>query len=271
MKKRYLTVILFMLTAPSAVYSSEFLNTVVHLNFGGMYTFAAGGEIIDSEKNAIESPTGITDSSNISHYDTAGCVTMDIVPAYPIILGMEEHAIKFGLRGSYRFHYLNQRVTTAIEEIGSKVMEYKSWMVGPVIYYAPFIGPSDLNTDYTASGGFTLFALYGKLHGYMNAYTSIRDAGIAISATDAILSYNNGTGDYDSKISGSKFDVGIGAEFSLCSLNVGVNIYYSYISIDMKDRLYNDLGKNGNIKEGCLEIYVGIPVESFVEPLLPKF
>lgn len=271
MKKRYLIVVLFILTAPAALYSSEFLNTVVHLNFGIMSSFATGGDIIDSEKNAIESPTGITDNSNISHYETAGCATLDIVPTSPLILGMEEHALKFGLRGSYRFHYLNQRVTTTVEEIGNRVMDYKSWMVGPIVYYAPFIGPSDLNMDYTASGGFTFYALYGQINGNMTAYPSMRDKGIKISASDGPSLFNNGTADYDSKISGSKFDFGVGAEFSLCSINVGVNIYYTYINVDMKDKLYVDLGRNGHIKEGCLELYIGIPIETFIEPIIPTF
>jgi len=270
MKRLYIIILLF-LTAPAALHAREFLNSVVHLNFGGMYSFAAGGELINCEKNAIDSPTGITDTSNISHYETAGCATLDIVPTNPIILGMEEHAVKFGVRGSYRLQYLNQRVTTPNEEVGNKVMDYKSWMIGPIVYYAPFVGPSDLNTDYTASGGFTLYALYGRINGNLTAYPSIREKGITISSTDGTSLYNNGIGDYDSKISGSKFDFGIGAEFSLCSLNIGVNIYYTFINVKMNEKIYIDSGKKSNVKEGCMEIYVGIPIESFIEPLLPKF
>lgn len=270
MRKKYI-IVLLILTVPAALHAREFLNSVVHLNFGGMYSFAAGGDLISSEKDAINSPSGITDTSNISHYDTAGCATLDIVPTSPLIIGMEEHAFKFGVRGSYRIQYLNQRVTTTYEEVGNKVMDYKSWMVGPIIYYAPFVGPSDLNTDYTASGGFTLYALYGRINGNLTAYPSIREKDIKISSSDGALLYNNGIGDYTSKVSGSKLDLGIGAEFSLCSLNVGVNIYYTYINVNMKDKIYVDSGKKSNIKEGCMEIYVGIPVESFIEPLLPRF
>ncbi|HNX24829.1 MAG TPA: hypothetical protein PKG60_12345 [Spirochaetota bacterium] len=255
MKKQYLVILIFFLTIPAALQSREFLNTVVHLNFGGMYTFSTKGDILDSENEEIKSK--IADSSNVSHYETAYCATLDIVPTSPFILGMEEHAIKFGVRGSYRLHYLQQRVTAGTE-IGDQVMDYRSWMIGPVVHYAPFIEPSDLNEDYTASGGFTFYALYGRINGNLTAFPSVRESGAAV-------------GDYSTKVTGYKIDVGVGAEIALCSLNVGVNVYYSYINLNMKDEIYSDLGKNGYLKEGCLEIYVGIPIESFIEPLIPKF
>ncbi len=255
MKKRYLTIILFVLTAHSALQAREFLNTALHLNFGGMYTFAAAGNVIDSEKSAIKGP--IPDSTNVSHYDTAYCVTLDIVPFDPIILGLEDSAIKLGLRGSYRFHYLQQRVTAGAE-LGDQVMDYQSWMVGPVIHYAPFIEPSDLNEDYTASGGFTFYALYGRIDGNLTAFPSIRDQGVSV-------------GNYATKVSGYKLDIGVGAEIAVCSLNFGVNVYYTYMNFKMKDEIYSEIGRKGYLKEGCLELYVGIPIESFIEPLLPKF
>ena len=127
MKKRYLAIALIILTTPAALYSREFLNTVVHLNFGGMYTLGTAGDIIDSENSEIKSK--IPDGTNVSHYETAYCATLDIVPTNPIILGMEEHAIKFGLRGSYRVHYLQQRVTAG-DVIGDQVMDYTSLMIG---------------------------------------------------------------------------------------------------------------------------------------------
>lgn len=73
MRKRYLSAVLFILIIPTVLYSREFLNSVVHLNFGGMYTFATTGDIIDSENNVIESK--IPTNTNISHYETAYCVT----------------------------------------------------------------------------------------------------------------------------------------------------------------------------------------------------
>jgi len=255
MKKQLLTVLILILTAQGALQSREFLNTVLHLNFGGMYTITTAGNIIDSENKEID--TSIPGNTNISHYETAYCGTLDIVPFNPILLGMEEHAVKFGVRGSYRFSFLQQRVTDEVE-LGDKVLDYKSWVIGPVIHYAPFIEPSDLNEDYTASGGFTFFALAGKIDGNLTAFPAVREK------TDY-------SGANSTSISGYKYDIGVGAEIALCSLNFGTNIYYSYMTFDMKDKIYPDTGKSGYLKEICLEIYVGIPIESFIEPLIPAF
>jgi hypothetical protein len=255
MRKKYLAAVFAVLMMPVSLYPREFLNTVVHLNFGGMYSFANEGDIIKSENNEIDRQ--FPDDHKVSYYETAYCITLDIVPTEPIILGMEESAIKFGIRGSYRFHYLQQRVTSG-KEFGDQVMDYRSWMVGPVVHYAPFIEPSDLNQDYRATGGFTLYALYGKIDGNLTAFPAVRESGYS-------------TGDYNTKISGYKVDIGIGAEIALCSLNVGMNLYYSYMKFNMKDQIYSDMGKTGYLKEGCLEIYIGIPIESFIEPLMPKF
>jgi len=255
MKKQLLTLVVLILTAPAALQAREFLNSVIHLNFGGMYTFTTAGSIIDSEKSEIEN--NFTDDPKISHYETAYCATLDIVPFDPILLGMEEHAVKFGIRGSYRFSYLQQRVADTVE-LGDKVMDYTSWMVGPVIHYAPFIEPSDLNEDYTASGGFTFYALAGRINGDLTAFPAVREK----------TAY---AGEYSTGISGYKFDIGVGAEIALCSLNFGVNLYYSYVTFDMDAKIYSDSGTSGYLKEGCLELYVGIPIESFIEPLIPKF
>jgi len=195
------------------------------------------------------------DVRNTSYYETALCVTLDIAPTKPIILGMEDHAIKFGLRGSFKFHSLQQSVDMNEEHTG-KIMNYNSYMLGPVIHYAPFIEPSDLNKDYTAGGGFTFFALVGKIDGDLKAYP--------VLGGDPGLSHS-------SKINGYKFDIGAGAELAICSLNIGINLYYSYTNIKMKDQVYAGIGKSGNLKEGCLELYIGIPIESFIEPFIPNF
>ena len=258
MKKKLLTLVILILTVPAALQAREFLNTVLHLNFGGMYTFTTAGNVLESEKSVVDSE--FADNPKVSHYETAYCATLDIVPFNPILLGMEEHAVKFGIRGSYRFHFLQQRVADTVE-LGDKVMNYRSWMVGPVIHYAPFIEPSDLNEDYTASGGFTFYALAGRINGDLTAFPAAREK----------TGYTGPYGKYSTGISGYKFDIGVGAEIALCSLNFGVNIYYSYISFDMDERIYADSGRGGYLKEGCLELYVGIPVESFIEPLIPKF
>jgi hypothetical protein len=230
----------------------EFLNTVLHLNFGGMYSFASGGDIIRYEDK--EANSDLYEVKDTNYYETALCITLDVAPTKPIILGMEDHAIKFGVRGSYKIHSLQQSVNMPDEKTG-KIMDYYSYMIGPVIHYAPFIEPSDLNKDYTAGGGFTFFALLGKINGDLKTYPVLPVPG----------------GSKSSKISGYKYDIGVGAELALCSLNIGINLYYSYTSIKMKEEVYSGMGKKGNLKEGCLELYIGIPIESFIEPFIPSF
>ena len=231
----------------------EFLNTVLHLNFGGMYSFASGVDIINSENKAVDNNSSV---KNASYYETALCITLDIAPTKPIILGMEDHAIKFGVRASYKIHSLQQSLDMNDENTG-KIIDYYSYMIGPVIHYAPFIEPSNLSRDYTAGGGFTFFALFGKINGDLTAYPVLSDI-------DPIIGKS-------SKINGYKFDIGAGAEIALCSLNIGINLYYSYTNIKMKELVYEGMGKNVNLKEGCIELYIGIPIESFIEPLIPNF
>jgi hypothetical protein len=253
MKKKYIILALFVFISQQSLNAREFLNTILHLNFGGMYSFAAGGDIIRDEDLAVDS--FIPDSQSTSYYETALCITLDIVPTKPIILGMEDHAIKFGVRCSYKFHSLQQSVNMPDESTG-KIMNYNSYMIGPVLHYAPFIEPSNLDRDYTAGGGFTFFALLGKINGDLTAYPVARD--------------QMPGGNYSSKITGYKCDIGAGAEIALCSLNVGLNVYYSYTKIKMKEEIAY-MGRSGNLKEGCIELYIGIPIESFIEPFIPSF
>ena len=156
-------------------------------------------------------------------------------------------------------HSLQQSVRMNNENTG-KVMDYTSYMIGPVIHYAPFIESANFNREYTAGGGFTFFALWGKINGDLTAYPVLRDENIPIPSVN-----------YSSKITGYKYDLGVGAELAICSLNIGINIYYSYTSIKMKEKIYANMGKKGNLKEGCLELYIGIPIESFIEPFIPSF
>lgn len=253
MKKVYFIILLLLLT--SNLYSKEFLNTILHLNFGGMYSFASSGGIVDEEKSKIND---YFTSPKINNYSTAYCFTLDVAPMKPILLGLEEHAIKFGVRGAYRFHFMQQEVRSGGEGYKGKVMNYGSWMVGPVIHYAPFVSPSSVDYEYTANGGFTFYALFGRIDGDLTAFPSIRDAG--------------GPGENsNSKISGNKFDIGVGAEISLCSINFGVNLYYSRISYKMKEPVYSVNGRKGTLNEGCIELYFGIPVEFIISPIINRF
>ncbi len=246
---------LMLVVLPAKLSAREFLNTVVHLNFGGMYSFSNHGDIYDSEEELID--LTFTESNECSHYETAYIVTMDIVPMDPLILGLESNAIKFGIRGTYSLNSIQQRITTT-EEFSGELLRYTNWMVGPVIHFAPDIDPSDINNEYTANSGFTFFALYGQIDGNFTAFPSIRDSGAT-------------TGVFETGISGSKYNIGIGAEIALCSLNFGVNVYYSYTSFELNKEIYSGRGKTMHTVEGCLEIYVGIPIESLIKPLIPNF
>jgi len=253
MKKFYIAVLILLFS--SCLYAREFLNTVLHLNFGGMYTFANDGDIINEEKKEINDY--FTDPST-SHYTTAYSFTLDVAPMRPVMLGLEDHAVKIGVRGAYRFHFLQQKVKSEGAEFGDQVMDYRSWMIGPVVHYAPFVEPSSLDYEYTASGGFTFYTLFGKIDGDLTAFPSIRDAG-------------GPGGNSNSKIKGNKMDVGVGAEISLCAVNFGVNIYYSRISYKMKEAVYTGASKKGTLNEGCMELYFGIPVEFIIKPFIPRF
>ena len=93
MKKQCIILLLFVFILQQSLQAREFLNTILHLNFGGMYSFAAGGDIIRGENQAVN--TEIPDNQSTNYYETALCITLDIAPTKPIILGMEDHAIKF--------------------------------------------------------------------------------------------------------------------------------------------------------------------------------
>lgn len=240
---------------PAQLNAREFLNTVLHLNFGGMYSFTNVGDIIDEEHEAADANAL---SGEESYYETAYTVTLDIVPFDPIILGLESNAIKFGIRGSYGFNFVQQRITSDGNVYGDQLMNYDLWMIGPVVHFAPVIDPSDLDNEYTASSGFTFFATWGRLDGDLSAYAALRDSGVSIP-------------NHAARIEGYKINIGIGAEIALCSLNFGMNLYYSYTSYTLDREVYTGAGKNHYMKEGCLELYVGFPIETFMKPFLPVF
>jgi len=124
-----------------------------------------------------------------------------------------------------------------------------SWMVGPVIHYAPSIEASGPEGEYTAGGGLTLYALYGQLiNGELTAYPARRNYGAVVDP-------------YKTSIRGYKIDVGIGGEISICAINLGVNLYYSMIRIKMAEKIYTEVDKKTNLNEICVELYMGIPIE----------
>ncbi len=269
MKQLFKSLILILIIwSPIHADASEFLNTIMHINFGVCFGFPFG-DIFNYERenfSIMERYKRENQTLRPNHYETAFGVTMDVSPFPAIILGKEAHAIKIGVRGGYRFHYLQQKMSVredaSYEINGVKyenntnddidftdyLMVFHSWMIGPVIRYAPFIDSSNFMGTYTAIGGFTFYVLFGKLeNGVLTAFASKRKS-------------NTPTGNYRSKIDGFKMDIGIGGEIAICSINIGINFYYTYIQCEMDEKIYSTIGKTSEIHEVCLELYIGIPI-----------
>ena len=265
-------VLILIMLIPLNLCAKEFLNTIMHINFGVMFGFPFG-EMINYEKNDFfvdETYKNKTKRIEPDHYDTSFGVSIDLSPFPPLILGNESHAMKFGIRGTYRFHYVLQKMTikedatydilnqgtpvtnTTNDDIdfSDNLLVSQSWMVGPVIHYAPFIKTIDFDEAYSAVGGFTFFVLFGQIHqGTLTAFASRRESGMAIT-----------TSNHRARFSAFRIDAGMGAEIAICSMNIGLNLYYSYIDFELTKEVYPIFGKNSTLHEVCIEIYVGIPI-----------
>lgn len=234
-----------------SAYSKEFLNTVVDFNVGIIFG-APFGNIINYETSSysVVQPSGNV-TMRPSTSDASFGFFVDITPFPPLILGLESNAIKFGLRAGFRFNYWQQSLTVTELNINyrGQLFEFKNWMAGLVIMYAPFLG-INRKGEFTASGGFNFFVLFGTiLDGKLNSYPVKRLAG-------------ESTGPWETTVEGYKIDAGIGGEISVFSINVGVNVFYSYLNLTMVDLVpYSGMGKITEIHEVCVEIYMGIPIE----------
>lgn len=262
MSKIIIPVVIFIFISSTTAYSKEFLNTVIHINFGLTYGFTYG-DIIDYEHDnyyIAETIDGETTNKRPKHYLNSYGMTVDIVPFNPFILGNEAHAVKFGLRGVYRISSLDQNITIRNSDdketdYGGSLIEYQSWMVGPLLHYSPLVETSEVSGEYTSSGGFTLYVLYGRLlNAELSSYPSKRANGESVSSP------------YIAQVDGYKLDIGIGGEVSVCSVNLGMNMYFSYIGFTMNDKLYPTIGTSSSITQFCIEIYMGIPVEWLTIP-----
>ena len=247
----------FLLLVTPPLPAKEFLNTIMHINFGATYGFIYG-DIIDEEKNSYyitEHSGGKDRDVRPAHYDSTFSIFVDFTPLPPLILGDEAHALKFGVRGAFKFQFINQTITIAEgstdKSYGGDFIITRTWMAGPVIHYAPFINASGLSDNYTAGGGFTLFFLYGRiLNGKLYGYPAKRDYEGAASVSN-----------YQANITGYRLDMGMGGEISICSINLGLNLYYSIMEINLSPAIYPNLGDRSKLTEFCFEIYMGIPIE----------
>ncbi len=260
--KKLLSLALFLsiLLSAAGARAGEFLNAFMHVNFGVSYGII-GGDIIDYEHNANNYVFGTT-VFKAGHYDLSYGLFVDILPIPPILLGNESNALKFGIRT--RFNSNNLRQTLTIRLSSSKeynfrgdLINYTSWMVGPVVYYSPIINSDNLEETYRSSGGFTLFLLFGKIiEGRLRAYPSLRDLEVTVPIP------------YSTSLSGYRIDFGAGAAISFCSINVGMNIFYSMLNVTTETRVYYHLPRYQRFDEFCIEIFMGIPFEWSRIPLV---
>ena len=228
-----------------------------------MYSLSCTGDILDYEHDNyyIEETYDRTTpkKQRADHYDMSFGMSIDLVPFDPIVLGNESHAIKFGIRAGYFFNYIDQTIEVKessddAKEYGGTLVQYNNWMVGPIIYYAPSIEPVGIGDKYSAKGGFTMYVLFGMINsGTLSAFPAKRDHGEDVS-------------NYETSVSGYKINAGIGTALSVCSINIGLNLYYSRIQLKMSDEVYSSIGKKTTIDEICFELYWGIPIEWFSSP-----
>lgn len=250
MKNKIATLLsmLLILSADTA-YSREFLDTILHINLGMAYGFTYG-EVIDHEEDYR------VDSDRPDHHLNSFGITFDIAPFRPYLMGHESHAFKIGVRGSYKIHFVEQQLSDnrSIDEQES-LFSYRTWMVGPVIHYSPSVSTSEITGDYTSRGGFTMYALYGRLvSAELHTYPGARASGEPVLPADS--GFPSST-----KLEGYQLDIGVGGVVSVCAVNLGINLFYSYVNYTMSDRVYADVSRSGSMSQYVAEIYVGIPVE----------
>ena len=239
----------------SALSAHEFLNTIMHINVGFSYCFPFGNLI--EHENSTYSIYSPYDDRNVhpTHYDMSINVYADLAPFKPFILGNESNAIKIGLRGGYRFNQIRQNLTinlTGKKELdySGTLLDYDRWMIGPVLHYAPIISPLGIKEGYSAKGGLTFYLLFGQVvNAELTAYPAKRNA-----EGNASHPY------YKTKCKGYAIDIGIGGEISVLSINLGLNVYYTYLNLRLNDHVYNTLGTDVYIHEAAIEVYMGIPI-----------
>jgi hypothetical protein len=260
--KKYISMLflLLLLASPAPSGAHEFLNAFMHVNFGITYGLVTG-DLIGYEHNTNYFIWG-TDVYKAGHYDLSYSLSADLMPFPPLILGNESNAVKIGVRGRYGSNYIRQNLSVRLSskhefEFGGNLITYTSWMVGPIFYYCPKIQSDNLEETYRAGGGFTFFILYGQIiDGRLRAYPATRDMDTEVPIP------------YSTSIAGYRLDIGIGAAISFCSINVGLNMFYSMVTFTAETRVYQYIDRRQRLHEFCIEMYVGIPFEWSRIPLL---
>lgn len=127
-------------------------------------------------------------------------------------------------------------------------MSYYEGVVGMVVRYAPSVTITGMKGEYSASWGLVFFALYGNFfHGELNAYAAKADI-------DTVT--GNKTG-----IDGHKLEIGIGGELNVCSINLGLNLSYGYVMMNLDTDVYGDVGTDTAFHEINIGLYISLPLE----------
>jgi len=236
------------MTLPLSYLSArEFLNTFMQINMGYSYSLVVAGSLVDAENKQKDTDHKLKYNNNSFNFMT------DITPFKPIFFWDESHAFKIGFRGGYRMHFMNQEVTIGGKDRGGDLLVYNTLAAGPLIRYSPNISFFSHSGEYSAGGGFTLYMLYEHvMSGHLDAFQAKR-------AIDSSFSAN-----YHALVRGYKLDFGIGTEISVCSVNLGVNLYYSQMRMKISEKIYDEIGKKPFVHEGNIEIYIGMPLENLL-------
>ncbi len=291
-------IILIILLLPSLSYGREFLNTKIHLNFGGGVNFTSN-EILNYERRAIPAILLANNFFPLEpiHDVTDYGLTIDLVPFEPLLLGQDSHALKFGLRGGYRFHFVSQRLGITVTDdasysVNSDLLRFQTWSVGPVVHYSPFVKPH-VDGGYASMFGISLFATYGQLvNGRYTGHPSLNDVidkavntvtgntlytyAVTIDPTIATdlqnFYYGTLTRYYnlfplfirDRKVTGHVVNLGVGFTVSVFSINVGANFYYSWKIMRLDKALYAPIGGSYIQAVGRNVNLHGFSIEGFI-------
>ena len=240
-----------------SVYAKEFLSSFMHIHFGYIFSLKPYSSIVNEEEGSFSIPITSGDRTwnrGPSHYHYGLSFGLDFVPFSPIRVGDYGSAMKIGIRGVGRYHIINQILEVDTEnnsrrDYGGQLANYYNLMIGPVIRYAPFARVNRLDGVLSASGGFTFYAIAGSIfNGDLTAFPAKRNV-------------EGDVENYSTSISGWRANIGVGGEFTMCNVSLGLNAFYSYSKFKMQDKVYPDIGRTSNMNEMCFEIYMGIPVD----------
>ena len=248
------------LVFPMSVYAKEFLSSFMHINLGYMFSLKPYSGFVKEEEKyylPVTSSSGKTSNVRPKHSHNGLSFGIDLMPFDSIAVGGDYRRVfKIGIRGVGRYNVINQELReetgkNSYEDHGGQLVSYFDFMVGPVLRYSPFSEINMFDGRLGSRGGFTFYTLVGRVfNGELTAFPAKRNN------PDEEF-----TGDYSTSVSGWRFDVGIGGEFGICNVNVGLNVFYSYTGFEMKDEIYPNTGRTSHMNEMCFEIYMGMPID----------